>query len=224
MTTDDICDLERGTYPTGVLSLRAPAPCMIATMDVPTGEVVTKDATLAQALPLQWTALCLDLEEDTRAEFGNVVDVYLPDPETGRLGSSAVRGLSLIDVSRKRGRVQCRIEFREPPAGLLGKKKVQIFMAAPAKRRSVINVPEDCVTTIFRTREVLIDEGFKVTPQTVRVGRQYDGQIEILRGLSAGHRVVRNLDALATRSKRVTAVLLGIWQPLSLYWEAGLDE
>jgi hypothetical protein len=224
MTSDDISDLERGRYPKGVLSLRAPAPCMIGTMDVTSGQVVAKDAALAQAHPLQWTALCLDLDDDTRAEFGNVVDVYLPDPDTGHVSSSPVRGLSLVDVSRKRDRVQCRIEFPEAPAGLLGKKEVQIFIAAPAKRRTVIAVPEDCVTTILRTREVLIDEGFKVTPQTVRVGRQYDGKIEILGGLSAGQRVVRNLDALATRSKRVTAVLLGIWQTNSLYWEFGMDE
>ncbi|WP_439545795.1 efflux RND transporter periplasmic adaptor subunit [Sandarakinorhabdus sp.] len=224
MTSEDISHLEKGDCPRGVLSLRALAPCRIAEMDVATGQVVAKDAALAQARPLHWTALCLELDEDTRAEFGNVVDVYLPDSDTGHSSMSAIRELSLIDVSRKQGRVQCRIEFPVTPPGLLGSKTVRIFMTAPAKRRSVITVPEDCVTTLCRTREVLIDEGFKVTPQTVQVGRHHDGRIEILRGLSEGHRVVRNLNVLALQSKRLSAILLGLWRPEPLYWESGLDE
>lgn len=132
------------------------------------------------------------------------------------------------------------VQFRIPiptrsPLTFWGRKleaghALDVKLSDPSPGRSGVVIPRDAIMAIGASSEVLIHTGFgSLTPASVECGDAFradaplspgalfatetENLVEVRRGLAAGERVVRDIQALSKVDDSIRAAMLGFWEP-----------
>ena len=90
----------------------------------------------------------------------------------------------------------------------------ELLLLDNSAARIGVAVPKDCLAKIGCSTEVLIhSEIGNLTPAAVKCGLSFGNSVEITEGLTAGHFVVRDLEALCAEQPDIRAIMSGFWNP-----------
>jgi hypothetical protein len=123
---------------------------------------------------------------------------------------------SALVVERDRTEVDVEFDVTFPTeAGYFKTGYVKdLLLLDNSAQRVGLTVPNDCVAKIGRSAEVLIHSEIGIlTPSTVKCGPAFGDSVEIVDGLTTGHFVVRDLDALCAEQPDIRAIMGGFWNP-----------
>ncbi|HSD41333.1 MAG TPA: efflux RND transporter periplasmic adaptor subunit [Burkholderiales bacterium] len=171
-------------------TLRAPIGGVIAELDVREGMTVMSGATLFRIVDLSTVWVNAEVPESLSAAVrpGTPVEARVAafPGETFRGRVAAI----LPELNVETRTVRARIELANPRARLAPGMFASLSFAPSAARPTLLVPSEAVIRTGTRTVVVLADEKGMFRPVDVEAGGESGGDTEIVKGLSAGDRVV----------------------------------
>lgn len=189
MPTALVARVEKSGHPANVVTISSPISGSIQKLDVRPGMSVTAGQSLAEVngLGTVWLTAAVPEAQSGRVHVGQGVNAQLAaypgESFTGRV-------TEIVPQAQSESRtVQVRIELANRQDKLHPGLFATVRFAAPAK--PALLVPTEAVIRTGRRDLVMLatDDGH-YQPAEVRVGREANGQTEILAGLSEDERVV----------------------------------
>ena len=182
--------VEQAGFPIPVDTIKSPNGGVITELMVRKGMNLSSGMTLAKINGLQtvWLELALPEAQAAQIATGQAVTARLP-----ALGSGEIRGkISAIlpDANRDTRTLRLRVELPNPGlrlrAGMLAHARIH------GAGQNVLHVPLDAVIQTGRRTLVYLagEKAGQYQPLEVTTGREANGRIEIIKGLSAGQSVV----------------------------------
>jgi Cu(I)/Ag(I) efflux system membrane fusion protein len=172
------------------ITVTAPADGVVSELAVREGMAVTLGAPLFRINGLRTVWVNAEVPESAAAlvQPGMAVRATSPAfPETQFSGK--VEAL-LPEVTASTRTVRARIELANPGGKLVPGMFATIHMA-PAQGRETLLVPSEAVIqTGTRTVVITVSDQGRFAPMEVATGAEANGQTEVLKGLSAGQKVV----------------------------------
>ncbi|MCX7893995.1 MAG: efflux RND transporter periplasmic adaptor subunit [Burkholderiales bacterium] len=190
MSAGDIAALERDRRVHASVTLTAPIAGVVAELGAREGMAVMPGATLFRIVDLASVWVNAEVPEAYASWVrpGAAVEARVPawPGETFRGKVSAI----LPEVDPETRTVRARVELANPGARLKPGMFATLAFAPPAAKPAVL-VPSEAVIRTGTRSVVLVAEGEgRFRPVDVEVGAEAGGETEILKGLSAGERVV----------------------------------
>jgi Cu(I)/Ag(I) efflux system membrane fusion protein len=189
MSEAEIAEVERGGAVKSRFTLRSPIAGVIAELGVREGMTVAAGAPLFRIVDLSTVWVYAEVPEAQAGWLtpGAPVDVRVPawpeQPFKGRVGTI------LPEVNATTRTVRARVEVANPGARLKPGMFANLSISA-ARGKEVVLVPSEAVIRTGERNVVVVADGKRYLPVEVQVGRELGGRSEILKGLTAGTRVV----------------------------------
>jgi Cu(I)/Ag(I) efflux system membrane fusion protein len=184
-----IQSVERGGRPRSTVTLSTPVGGVIQKLDVRPGMTVAMGQSLAEvnSLASVWVTAAVPEAQAGMVRERQKVSVTL-DAYPGKTFPGRVQAV-LPQVAGDSRTLQARIELPNPGDQLRPGMFASVAFAGGGQ--SALLVPSEAIiTTGTRTLVMLAEPGGRYRPAEVSVGREADGQTEILAGLQEGERVV----------------------------------
>lgn len=184
-----IQSVERGERPRPIITISTPVGGVIQKLDVRPGMTVAMGQSLAEvnSLASVWVTAAVPETQAGLVREGQKVSVTL-DAYRGKTFPGRVQAV-LPQVAGDSRTLQARIELPNPGESLRPGMFATVAFANGGQ--SALLVPSEAIiTTGRRTLVMLAKAGGRFQPAEVSVGREADGQTEILAGLQEGERVV----------------------------------
>ncbi|GJD97695.1 efflux RND transporter periplasmic adaptor subunit [Methylobacterium iners] len=197
------------------ISLVAPLAGMVEDLTAKPGEVAAS-TTLLTLTPANTAFAVLHLDPAEFERLSPQVGARWRNENMDRHPEAGLPLLEVQAVQREDGNERIRVRLPLPtslaasvPAGL-----PCLQLDTPDTRRDAVLVPADCLVTLGRSQEVLLQIGAgQLRPTSVAVGLAADGYVEITDGVQAGDSLVRDLAALSREDQRIRALMAGFWDP-----------
>ncbi|MGC3963359.1 MAG: efflux RND transporter periplasmic adaptor subunit [Rhodocyclaceae bacterium] len=190
MTASQVVALERTNTPQAVLTVSAPRGGMLAEWSVREGMIVTAGQTLARinGLSSVWVEADVPEAQSSALKPGTPVRVRIAASPDDAIAARIETVVPELNATTRTVRVRTQIPNRN--GALRPGMYARIELTGSASQAALL-VPSDAVIATG-TRHVVIvaEDAGKFAPAEVRVGRERDGQSEILAGLAEGQRVV----------------------------------
>ena len=189
MSEGEIAEVERAGAVKSRFTLRSPIAGVIAELSVREGMTVTAGAPLFRIVDLSTVWVNAEVPEAQAGLLtpGAPVEVRVPawpeQPFKGRVGTI------LPEVNAATRTVRARVEVANPGARLKPGMFANLSISA-ARGKEVVLVPSEAVIRTGERNVVVVADGKRYMPVDVEVGREVGGRSEILKGLTAGTRVV----------------------------------
>jgi len=171
------------------LTVTAPVAGAVQSLDVRQGMTVASGQTLIQIAPLSPIWLTLSLPESVAAmvKVGDRASASLTAFPGERFDG---RVSAILPAAQADSRtVQARIEIANP-SGRLKPSMYAVVHLQGAAREGLLIPAESVIRTGKRAIVMLAGDGGRFQPAEVTVGRESNGRIEVLAGLSEGQKVV----------------------------------
>lgn len=189
MSEAEISEVERSGSVRSRFTLRAPISGVIAELGVREGMTVMAGAMLFRIVDLSTVWVNAEVPEAQSAWLkpGAAVEARVPawpgEAFKGRVGAI------LPEVNPTTRTLRARIELANPGARLKPGMFATLSIAG-GRGREVVLVPSEAVIRTGERSVVIVAEGERFLPTAVEVGQESGGRTEILKGLSAGTRVI----------------------------------
>ncbi len=206
LTEAAIASLERSGRPSGVTTVTSPIAGVVQSLDARIGGAFAAGQTLAQVAGLRSVWLNAAVPEIRAADI--------------RVGKAATATLTGFPGERFSGRIVAVLPAAQADSRTLtvrieldnasGRLRPGMFAAVQLGQafRTVLLVPSEAVIrTGTRTLVMLAEPKGRYRPAVVSVGRDADGQTEILAGLSAGEKVVASGQFLLDSEASLTGII-----------------
>jgi Cu(I)/Ag(I) efflux system membrane fusion protein len=184
-----IQSVERGERPRSIITVTTPVGGVIQKLDVRPGMTVAMGQSLAEvnSLASVWVTAAVPETQAGLVREGQKVSVSLTAFPT-KTFPGRVQAV-LPQVAGDSRTLQARIELPNPGEKLRPGMFATVAFAGGGQ--SALLIPSEAIiTTGRRTLVMLAKAGGRFQPAEVSVGREADGQTEILAGLQEGERVV----------------------------------
>jgi Cu(I)/Ag(I) efflux system membrane fusion protein len=190
MTEQQIQAVERSGKVNARVTITAPDNAVVSELAVREGMTVTPGATLYKLSGTGSAWVLADVAESASGQLkpGTKVQVRAAALPGETLEGKVVAVLPDVDPATRTRKV--RIELPNPGMRLVPGMFANVSFAAPAAR-TVLLAPSEAVIRTGKRNVVFIesDEG-RFEPVEVELGAEISGQVEILKGVRAGQRVV----------------------------------
>ena len=200
-----IVQVELSGRPSGVITVTTPIAGVIQTLDARLGVTLAAGQTLAQVTGLGTVWLNAAVPE-VRAG-----DIHIGQTATAELtGFSGEhfpgRVVAVLPTAQTDSRtLTVRIELRNPQGRLWPGMFATVHLGAPSS--ALLLVPSEAVIrTGARTLVMLADAKGRYRPAEVRVGRDSEGETEIVAGLAVGEKVVASGQFLLDSEASLTGI------------------
>ena len=190
MPSDLIAEVERTGTAHPVVTITTPIGGVIQTLNVRPGMTVTGGMTLAEVNGLSTVWLNASVPE---AQAGVVrigqnasaeLAAYPGETFTGRVA------VILPEAQTESRTLKVRIELPNRGGRLRPGMFATVHLSPPAAQTSLLVPSEAVIRTGRRNLVMVATENGRYQPAEVRIGREAQGQVEILSGLNEGERVV----------------------------------
>lgn len=193
----------------GFTSVRAPFAGVIVARNVERGDRVVADQTAATSLfdiaALDPLRILVDVPQRAALDVRAGLDAEVSFIELPGESLSATVVRSAQSISEAAGGMRVELSLPNPgeriPAGMIGEVRLQL-----ATRGQTVRVPISAVVQgADGVKVATVGEDSTLAYRAVTVGRNLGSEIEIVKGLSAGERIVASPNALLVDGTRVTA-------------------
>ena len=189
MTPDLISEIERARTARPVTTIRTPIAGVVKTLNVRQGMTVSAGMSLAEinGLSMVWLNAAVPEAQGALVQTGMTVTATLTafggETFTGRVAAI------LPEAQEETRTLKVRIELPNPNLRLRPGMFATVRLAAPS--RNALLVPSEAVIRTGKRNLVMVArENGGYEPAEVEIGRESGGQVEIIRGLNEGERVV----------------------------------
>jgi Cu(I)/Ag(I) efflux system membrane fusion protein len=190
MSPELIADVERNGAMRPVITISTPLAGVIQTLSVRPGMTVAAGMTLAEVngLSTVWLnasvpeaqAALVRIGQTARAEL----TAYPGENFTGRIAAI------LPEAQTESRTLKVRIELPNPAARLRPGMFASVQLSSMESRTSLLVPSEAVIRTGRRNLVMVVSEDGRYQPAEVQLGREAQGQVEILSGLNEGEKVV----------------------------------
>ena len=184
-----IASVERQAQPQAVITLRSPLAGVIVTLDVRSGMSVAAGTTLAtiNASDPVWLEVAVPERSASGVRVGAEVRAELA-AYPGSVFTGKVASILPAADSTTRS-VRLRVSFANSDGRLRPGLSARVQVAEPLGDEVVLVPSAAVIRGGQQSRVMKVEEGGRYTPTVVHLGREADGQTEVLHGLSAGERI-----------------------------------
>src|SRR5579883_1227329 len=211
---DQIKHLQRTVTASRTLTLRAPADGVVMEKMAVEGQRFMPGEPLYKIADLSTVWLLADVfEQDLAAvhegEMASLKVAAYPGAEfAGKVA------FIYPTVAKDTRTAKIRIVVANPDGRLKTDMFANVELAAPITAGSVVAVPDSALLDSGTRQAVLIDRGEgRFEPREVKVGAKADGFYEIMRGVSAGEKVVVGANFLIDAESNIRAALKAFTSP-----------
>jgi len=204
-----IKEMERTRRLTQNVSIMAPASGFVVSRNVSLGQRFDKGTEFYRIADLSRVWVLMDIFED-EAEYyrpGTVVRLTLPY-QRKVLNGQISDILPQFDPATRT--LKLRVEVDNP--GYVLRPDMFVDVEFPVTLPPTLTVPVDAVLDSGRSKRVFVDRGNGFfEPRQVETGRRFDGQVEIIKGLMTGERIVTSGLFLIDSESRIKAAAAGMF-------------
>lgn len=189
MSETHIAQVERTGQVQARMTLTAPANGVVTELSVREGSTVMQGAPLMRINALSTVWVQAEVPESQSAAVAEGAQVTASTPALpGEVFRGTVQAL-LPEVNPATRTRKARMALANPGGQLVPGMFVQMTLGAGSPKPALLVPAESLVRTGKRTLVMLVEDG-AYRPVEVQVGREQNGQIEILSGLTQGQKIV----------------------------------
>ncbi len=184
-----IASVEHQHQAQAVITLRSPLAGVIVALDVRSGMSVAAGTTLAiiNGSDPVWLEVAVPERSASGLQVGAEVHAELAAYAGSDFKGTVASILPAADSTTRS--VRLRVSFANGDGRLRPGLSARVHIAEPLGEEVVL-VPSAAVIRGGQSNRVIkVDEGGRYTPTLVHLGREADGQVEVLHGLVAGDRI-----------------------------------
>ncbi|HEY3380533.1 MAG TPA: efflux RND transporter periplasmic adaptor subunit [Vicinamibacterales bacterium] len=213
MSEYQIATLARTRKATPEIEVRSPVSGYIVDRNVSPRQLVAKGTELYRIADLGRVWILVDLfEQESRVlKPGMRVSFSPPFGQTRPIEARVGQALTQFDPESRTMKI--RLEANNADYAL----RPGMFVDAeiPVSLPAAITVPSDAVVDSGLRKTVFVDRGGGYfEPRPVHTGARFDDQVEIVKGLSVGERIVLSSTFLLDSESRMKAAAMGISSPV----------
>ena len=172
------------------LTLRAPAGGVISELSIREGAMVSPGMTLLRIVDLGRVWVYAEVPEAAAGLLASPVTARVRTAGSPDRALDATTVVVLPQVTTSTRTVRVRIEISNPHRTLTPGMAVTVTLAPTTRRQGVLVPQEAVIPTGTRTVVVVQDAEGHFSPVEVEVGHQAGDEMEILKGIDAGQKVV----------------------------------
>ena len=209
MTEHQLDEMQRTRQPADSVEIRAPEAGFILAKSLTLGQRFEKGTELYRIADLTKVWIVADAFETEAAAFKPGMPVWVSAPQLKTTFSARVAAVPpRFDPASRR--LQIRLEADNP--GLLLRPDMFVDVELPVTLPPSIAVPADAVVDSGVKKTVYVDKGNGVfEPRKVETGWHAGGQVEIVKGLMVGEKIVVSGTFLLDSESRMKAAAAGIY-------------
>ncbi|WP_035052176.1 efflux RND transporter periplasmic adaptor subunit [Andreprevotia chitinilytica] len=207
MSSSQIAHLEQTGSPSAVITIASPRGGMVAELLVREGMTVTAGQTLARinGLASVWVEAEVPEAQAAAVQIGTPVQATFAAWPNAPLAGKVTA--LLPEINRDTRTVRVRIELPNKNGQLRPGMYARVAFSATASK-PVLLVPSEAVIATGKRNVVIVADGKgSFRPAEVQLGREHDGKIEIVAGLTKGEQVVASGQFLIDSEASLKGVL-----------------